>query len=522
MYKLLIIDDEPIIVQRLLLSIDWSKLGIAKLYSAYSGAEAMKIIQDMKPDLIVSDVCMPGLSGIYLAKHIYEAGLNTQVVLISGYSDFHYVKQALDFGCVGYITKPIDADELIAAVQKGVRTIQRKRQLRLSLPCAQERFWVNAINGYYPDPCSFQQESQQVSLYYDPAWSYFCICIRICFEGSVDDYKKSLLTNATVFDFTNFFSDTGKDSFFFSPGIGQIVGFVFYDSGNSPTDSTNRHMKEIVAAIEGFDGCTAACGKSGNCSDWGAIPTAYHAARHLAEAAIQPLAQSEARLRYSPSQSIDQGWIASLCCGILTKDLQRIQTVIQNYLVQVPQNYEAIGFRSLGFEIANYISETLVNEGHLRNISASEFSYTLLTHLHDVVDRESLGIFLERISQVLVSDVSMDNESHTNHVIQQILEYVEEHYAEPISSKSVAEHFFFNPSYFSRLFKSEMDIRFTPYLTNFRIEKAEELMRTCNMRTADIAMAVGFTDERYFYKTYKALRGITPRQFRESGKCGSP
>ena len=173
---------------------------------------------------------------------------------------------------------------------------------------------------------------------------------------------------------------------------------------------------------------------------------------------------------------------------------------------------------SLGFEITIQCFQELVSSGHLKDLNTSELSYILLPQLQNVRSKQDLESFLIKISNVLSSDIIMENEDNSNRVILDIMKYTDEHFAEPISSRSVAEHFFFNPSYFSRLFRSKVGIRFTSYLTNLRIAKAEEMMLNYNMRTADIAAAVGFSDSRYFYKLYKSIRKITPKQFREQNK----
>lgn len=517
MYKLLIVDDEPMIVQRLMSSIDWNKLSVSELYSAYNGKEALEIIHRIKPQLIVSDVCMPYPDGLFLAQTIYESGMNAQMILISDNSDFHYVKQALNYGCAGYIAKPVDEDELIKTVQKGIDSINQKQQFIHALPYAQERFWENAINSYYTQSKNFQSESQNLGLFYNPEWSYFCTCMKIHFSTNVDNYKQSLLTSSIVFAFSNYFSKIGTERFFFAPSTGEVAGIIFCDSTIVPSNSIDRHMEEIVATIESFDGCFASYGLSENYSGTSQIPVAYQSARKNADTMVHPPNRSKAVVYYSQySQAfyMDNSFIDNLCDNIIAKNSANIETIIQNYLFQIPEcSYESV-FRLYGFEIITLVSKQLVTRGYFHDMNNSEFTHTLMTQLQDVIDKNSLKIFLLRIIQIMISDINMDSEIHANHVLKDILRYVEKHYAEPISSKSVAEHFFFNPSYFSRFFNAKMNIRFSTYLTNYRIQKAEELMQNTNMRTADIAISVGFTDVHYFYKTYKRLRGITPRQFR--------
>lgn len=260
-YRLLIVDDEYIILKRLKVSIDWQKLGIETVHTAGSGIDALKIIETEPPDIIITDVSMPELDGITLLKYIHERKLKISVILISGFSEFDYVKKGLDYGCIAYVLKPVDEDELLTAVSKAICTLE--------------------LNSYSPDDKKHQ--------------------------------------------------------------IGTVESCV-------------------------------------------------------------------------PS---------------------------------------AVPLLSSAEEISNIISK--------------------------------------------------------------VIQYVNENFADnEMCSKSVAEAFYFTPSYFSRLFSSEMGIHFTQYLTNLRIEKAEYLMRTTNMRFTDIAKKVGFNNERYFYTTYKRIRGYTPSEYRNN------
>lgn len=519
MFKLLIVDDEPIIVQRLQMSIDWYSIGFSKIYAAYNGTEALEIVEKIKPDVIISDVCMPSLDGLSLVKALRERQLDTQVVLVSGFSDFKYVKQALDYGCAGYVTKPIDEEEMLAAVRKCVHNIEKARytrrineQLKEALPYAQERFWNNAILRKYPDPKMFSEEGKKVDLKY-PNTSYLCLCIGIHFDEETEYAKRSLLTNATVFDLTNLFSNIHLKFFCFSPAIGEAVGFVFSDEPYKTTDYLKTCATEIQNAVNFFDGCTAKFGLSKVTAGWEHVPDAYQAAKWEIQKQDSPAVHSAKQSVFG--KNTDLVFVEELCACIINQDLESSRSIIATYLDAIPDSIAGYQLCSLGFEIASQCTQHLVKAKQLEDANTSELSYILLPQLQNVRTKKDLGDFLIQISRVLASDISMEDEDNSNHIIQDILKYAEEHYPEPISSRSVAEHFYFNPSYFSRLFSSKMGIRFTSYLTNLRIAKAEEMMLSCNMRTADIAAAVGFTDARYFYKIYKSIKGITPKQFRE-------
>lgn len=520
MYKLLVVDDEPIIVQRLQACIDWTSVEIDRIYTAYNGSEALEQVQNIKPDIIISDVCMPSLDGISFLKSLREQNIDTQVIFISGFSEFKYVKEALDYGCTGYVTKPIDDEELLEVVKKGISNIKLKQKqsesfqkLQDTLPYAQEHLWIHAINGYFLNNGAFSSECEKLELSY-PSSRYMCVCIQIFFQDIADESKKALLTTATVCDMTNFFRNDEISSFCFSPQSCEAVSFVFPE-GDSDKGIVIKHIDEIILSIKEFSGCSASYGISGIVDGWENIPTAYQNARKAAIINQGSLSVHLDNNSISSAQMLDQNQIRRFCTFTAEQDFDSVRAEVSSVVSMLPDSISNPQLRSFGFEFANAASSQLLEEGFIHDIISSELSFILLEKLQVVDSKESLSNFLYELSEVLSSDIKMDSLSNSNHVIQEIIKYVDEHYSEPISSKTVADYFYFNPSYFSRLFRTNMSIKFTSYLTNVRLEKAEEMMRTGNMRTSDIATAVGFNDARYFYKIYKQLRGITPKQYRE-------
>lgn len=521
MYSLLIVDDEPIIVQRLQASINWSSLGIDAVYTAHNGNEALKLVKTQAIDVIISDVCMPSLDGLSLLKTIRESKIDVQVIFISGYSEFAYVKEALDYGGSGYISKPIDEDELLAAVKKTLSAKERKQQitasisrLQESLPYAQERFWINAINGYYLYTETFSEEAAKLDLSYMTD-RYLCVCIDIHTVDTLKTSRKALLTFTTVCDLTNFFRNDQISSFFFLPKSCEAVGFIFLDKA-SITERIKPHIQTIVTSIREFNGCSAEYGISKPYQGWDNISSAYREAKHAASDQYNRSCRAEPTYaNISAPPNVDYTWLHLFCLHVANQDLDAVKSDIAKLGESIPAHSSETQLRSLGFELGNASFDEMLANRYLHDVAYSELSFVFLSKIQSITNKESFLRFLYDMASVLISDIQMDNVTHSKYIIQEILNFVDQHYTEQISSKTVADYFYFNPSYFSRLFRSNMNIKFTTYLTNYRLNKAEELMRSSNMRISDIAASVGFNDARYFYKIYKQLRGITPKQFRE-------
>lgn len=128
MYRVFLADDEPWSLEVLKNVIDWTEQGFVISGEADDGELALKRILNLKPDLVVSDIRMPGLDGLKLLEEIRIRKLDTQVLLISGYTDFEYARQALLYGCMGYLVKPVDEKELLKYLQKVKELLKGKKE----------------------------------------------------------------------------------------------------------------------------------------------------------------------------------------------------------------------------------------------------------------------------------------------------------------------------------------------------------------------------------------------------------
>ena len=124
MYSMLVADDEKWIRERIISSISWNKLGVCISGEAADGEEALALSRNLKPDIILTDIRMPGLSGLEFLKSINEEGLSAKIIILSGYSDFDYAQKAIKLGVADYILKPVENEELIKIVKKCIRQIE--------------------------------------------------------------------------------------------------------------------------------------------------------------------------------------------------------------------------------------------------------------------------------------------------------------------------------------------------------------------------------------------------------------
>jgi len=146
MYRVLIVDDEPIICKGLRDTIEWDSLGLEISGEAHNGAEALELVRANRPHILITDIRMPGMDGIRLIKAIRELGSNIRIIILSGFSDYAFLKEAIRLGVDSYLLKPIDNDELISNLADMVNHIEKEMLRTTHLHQGMELLRSNTLN----------------------------------------------------------------------------------------------------------------------------------------------------------------------------------------------------------------------------------------------------------------------------------------------------------------------------------------------------------------------------------------
>ena len=199
MYTMIVADDERWIRERIALSIDWAKAGIKVAGEAADGEEALALARELKPDIIVTDIRMPGISGLDLIKQLHRAGIRAKIIIISGYSDFNYAQKAIKLGVSDYILKPVENPELVSVVKKCVRQIEAENvRDRIIEQAAFQKDLKEKLAGYEGEDQNRRRNTMEKALAF--------IENNYSRPISLDDTAAELMLNPSYF--SKLFSDT--------------------------------------------------------------------------------------------------------------------------------------------------------------------------------------------------------------------------------------------------------------------------------------------------------------------------
>ncbi len=190
--RIVIVDDEKKIITLLKKIIDWNGNNCSIVGEAYNGIDGLRLINEMKPEIVLSDINMPGKDGIEMMKNAQNDGIDSFYIFISGYSEFEYAKNALNFGAIGYILKPIDKIKVETLIQKAVEMIKVKKENRALKEIANQNVETYA-NGLYGNDSLYKFYSSEM-------------------ESNLVNSIKSNLRNETDAILENIFTETKKNS----------------------------------------------------------------------------------------------------------------------------------------------------------------------------------------------------------------------------------------------------------------------------------------------------------------------
>ncbi len=531
MLKIFLVEDEFVVREGIKNNIDWAAHGYEFVGEATDGELAFPMIQKLKPDIVITDIKMPFMNGLELGKLIKKEFPWMEIIILSGYAEFDYAKEAISMGAAHYLTKPISGDELIGEIDKLAQKIEKRRlEIRLREKYLKEmeentredkkRLFLHMIMG---DKNITELIEQAGRLNMDISAIYYnIVLLKIMSSGHTkEEYSQSIVEAWK--DISEVLEQ--KNILIFDRGI---EGKAIVYKGDTPEElqklqeNTISSIKEVLKkypSIEYFGGIGEPVGRLRELNL--SFESASHAFAHryfLEENEILKLEDLQKNYhikseefnisRVDPREVDRKRIIEFLKQGEQDETVYFIGELFNNLgesavLSNIFRQYIAM---DTYFAVAGFVEEM----GHNRN-EIEEFNI-----LEGKVDSvEGTAKYLCGIIDKALEIRNTNANKKYNDVVERIMEYIDEHYGdEELSLNFLASHFNFSPNHLSMMFNKQMGVSFIKYLTDYRMNKAKELLRCTNKRSVDISLEVGYKDPHYFSYCFKKYQGITPTQYR--------
>ncbi|ULO05255.1 response regulator [Paenibacillus sp. 19GGS1-52] len=527
MMKLLIVDDEEHLVESMTASISWEKAGITSVFSAYSGKQALDVMDKNAADIVVTDVRMPGMNGIELIKAIKYKWPQTECILLTGHAEFEYVQQGLKHKASHYFLKPVKDEELLAAVKEAADTllvereqlmayVQSQAMVYRNLPILRSNLLNNLIQG------RIWQEGkliEQLVLYGIPIGlgdTISLILIRI--EDHHKRYGPSEMS-LTGFAVTNIVEELLSHQFK-TWSCEDLYGHILFivncgaeNMNDHPLEQIADHMRQTVNQLLHLT-------ISVILSPTGSFPASMEDLYQRCIATIR------SQIGYDNDFIVRLGGdnvkpashvVASLYSPPLFPHLleagnweaakEKLEEVFREWRTKYSGSNEHLS--EINYSLKSAFSYFVHKNGGL----LADYRLHASTDIKNVGELEYWATsMLDRLQNEMNTELSASRHS----AVAQIHQFVQEHLSEDVSLQAIADYVYMHPTHVSKVFKRETGENISDYLLRLRMEKAVFLLNDSRYKIYEIANRLGYKNPTYFIKVFKEHFGATPQEFREN------
>ena len=527
-YRVLLADDEEEIRTGISRKIDWASLGFALVGEAGNGEEALELAEQLRPDVVLTDIKMPFMDGLELCRRLRISLPGARLVVFSGFDDFEYARQAVSMGVSEYILKPINAPELIQVLEKLREQLDRQRLERRdmetlrrryeeSLPVLRELFYTRLLSGQIrPEQVQDRAARYEIDL---PQGLWTAALVHVDGLGDEGERDELLLLSVQSFLEKHFALEGCAARVVL---FGDMAALLVHLDREERLYPLLEELERLSRLSQSYLGLRLTAGVGFACRGPEELNRSAAGARsaldyrvlaggvrviYIGDLEPQPAAapsfeEEDQRALSAAVKLGTQEQAEDVVRGLMDRLRRASLSQCDLFLLEVVTCLVRLT-RSGGLPV-----EEVFGEGFTGAVSVSEFS-----------SLEELGSWLGERCGRLHDLLGRRRSDSAWQMVERAKDYIAGHYTdEQLSVEALCSHIHLSPTYFSTLFKREVGMSFTAYVTKVRMEEAARLLRETDEKTYRIAEATGFSDPNYFSYVFKRHFGLSPSKFRAGQK----
>ncbi|HIR26099.1 MAG TPA: response regulator [Candidatus Egerieimonas faecigallinarum] len=519
MFSVMVVDDEPIVLDSLK-TFPWEECGCQVTAWAYSGQTALEQLEHSAPDIMISDIRMPQISGLALARIVKQRFPDVEIVLLTGYAEFDYARQAMYLGIRQYLLKPFRFEDVKSALSQCIQALEERRKRFLQQQAVQEK--LREISPLLKEQVYQDLLDGRIGNYSDKAAAcnigeavYIVISTQSDISG---DGSHDIALFAQIHELTKGM----EHELYLARGVDIISLILCFQSRHEETfcEEAALHFCEMLQeTIHEKLGISISLGIS--------LPARDALMLHqLKKQSVQALncrqtLGDDSIMLYSDIQNREGHGIFNMT--VFEKRIQKC--IVQNTSEELKNVWKTMMPKLLDAarNDFSYVRKTIIN----LVVITWHFAETQATAPdcpYDEIEKlfrcESIEKLSDAALALLLQLTSPQPVSFGDGIAERVIEYLEQHLSENISLDMLSQNMNYSAAYLSRLIKKTSGQSFSELLQELRLKRARELLRESDERIGDIALKTGYNDVSYFISTFKKKTGVTPKEWRSLAKLG--
>ncbi len=522
MLKIMIVDDMPVFREFLRSAIDWPAYGFSICCEAKNGQEALALAQEHEPDIVLSDITMPFMNGLELAEELADQHPDTAVVLITGNSEFEYARKAVKLGVADYIVKPFEKEELLVtllSLQDNInRALEQEEERDRLAADRKDQFFRRLI--YTRDNLNLSDQEAQSILGEDyEGKQYLISTLEIDADMKRPESSEAAMNwKASVGTMFKGTLDMGEDHHVFTDYEGRVVSLLQMDP---PGEALNiEELDDFIHLVRDRLGFDMSVG----------VGTLKQGVESIRQSYLESINALSNRYKLGANKAIPYDRISSesktfgfysaevnenILRYLQQDNAQRTKEVIGSVFREATEKHFSLEYCHMTYMglISLLLSFVVKSGKNVADIFPQGFDphTTLQTTQADAVQRQFILDAYDRV----IAYMTAHKDSRSSKVAEGAKRFMDTHYGRStLTIQDLSKELLVNQTYLRKMFKDELGMTVTEYLTKVRMEESAKLMTKTEYKLAVIAEKVGYSDSGYFSKCFKKYFGQSPSQYR--------
>ena len=525
-YKVILVDDEAEVIDIMEAKIRWSELGFEVVGSAKNGVKALELVEKLQPDVVLTDIRMPYMDGLELSRKLNQDYPNIYIILCTGFDEFEYAKEAVHLDIKEYLLKPISSAELSESLMRLKENLDKEREEKLnvrklenyfqeSLPALQSNLFISLMEGRVSE-----EDYARFSAAYQVNMKgpLFCCIVFHTSENHVPEGMNPLLLSMSVErEIRQRLVEKWHCKEFLYLGNTVLIMEMGSEEQMVPiTDECDRFCRWAYRVM----GAVVTAGIGTVCDNLFNINLSYEGAREAVSYRVLYGTQRAINIReivpkeQATLSQLEEGRMHDLFRAIRVGNPEKIEEAVQKEIQKMHKHTVTIGQYHLAAmeTVSNFYKFCANNSFDFNEIAGN------VPNLYEKVpqmDESSLTSWMNEMARMISEELKTARNSTSHRLVTEAQLLVREKYMDAsISLDVVCSILGVSNSYFSSVFKKETGKSFISYLTDYRMDIAEELILSGETKSYKVAEKVGYLDANYFSYVFKKRFGVSPSKYR--------